>query len=480
MTSEPKTPAPAGHAAAAPAGPPRKRRRLVGVLLHVVVPLGVVAGGVLLAMHLITTAPEAKRQRPTPRALLVDVEAVSFSRHQAVVPAMGTVCPSRSVDLHPRVSGEIVQVSAEFLPGGRFRAGDPILQIDRQDYALAVERSGLDLKQSQLAIEQSDLAIEQRRSTIARTEGERQLEQGQQAVAQREYELLGETVSEDEKELVLRQPQLRTVEAAEQGAKAALAEAEVAKKTAQVAVDQARNDLRQAQLDLERTAIRAPFNALVTSRGVNLGATVSTTTALATLVGTDAYWVEVAVPVDQLKWVRIPRAATEQGSAVRVYDEAAWGADRFRTGHVCRLMGDLEEQGRMARLLVSVEDPLALAEANRDQPALLLGSYVRVEIEGTDIESAATVNRSLVRDGRNIWVMGRDGRLEIRPVTIAFRGRDHVLVTGGIQAGDRLVTTDLSAPVAGMPLRLRTDEPPAPESAASNPAPAPAAEGTLR
>lgn len=480
MTSEPKTPASAGHAAATPAGPPRTRRRLVSVLLHVVVPLGVVAGGALLAMHLIATAPEAKRQRPTPRARLVDVEAVSFSRHRAVVPAMGTVCPSRSVDLHPRVSGEIVQVSDEFLPGGRFRAGEPILQIDRQDYALAVERSGLDLKQSQLALEQSDLAIEQRRSAVARTEGERQLEQGQQAVARHEYELLGETVSEDEKELVLRQPQLRTVEAAEQAAKAALAEAEVAKKTAQVAVDQARNDLRQAELDLERTAIRAPFNALVTSRDVDLGATVSTTTALATLVGTDVYWVEVAVPVDQLKWVRLPRSATEQGSAVRVYAEAAWGTDRFRAGHVCRLTGDLEQQGRMARLLVSVEDPLALAEANRDQPALLLGSYVRVEIEGTEIESAAAVNRSLVHDGLNIWVMGRDDRLEIRPVTIAFRGRDHVLVTGGIQAGDRLVTTDLSAPVAGMPLRLRADEASPAGGAGPDQPRGPAAEGTPR
>lgn len=120
----------------------------------------------------------------------------------------------------------------------------------------------------------------------------------------------------------------------------------------------------------------------------------------------------------------------------------------------------------MARLLVTVEDPLALTEADRGQPALLIGSYVRVEIEGAGLESAVAVKRGLLRDGDNAWVMSRDDRLEIRPLTVAFRSRDHVLATAGLQPGDRLVTTDLPAPVEGMPLRLRDDAPAAPDAAA--------------
>ena len=475
MTPKPQGASADANEVATHAAPRRRGRRVVGVILQVLLALAVLAGGALLATHLIATGPEAAQRPPARRARLVEVEEVAFSRHRPVVHAMGTVCPARSVDLHPRVGGEIVEVSAEFLPGGRFRAGEILLQVDREDYTLAVEQANLAVEQSELAAEQAELAIEQRKSAVARAEGDLKLELGQQDIARREYELLGENVSKAEEELVLREPQFRTAQAAEQAAKAAFKDAEVASKAAQAATREARSALRQATLDLQRTTIRAPFNAVVRSRDVNLGATVSTATPLATLVGTDEYWIDVAVPVDQLKWIRIPQTTADQGALVRVYSEAAWGPDRFRTGRVCRLTSDLEEQGRMARLLVCVADPLALAEANRGQPPLLIGSYVRVEIEGTELESAAAVSRSLLRDGNRVWVMNRDDRLEIRPATIAFRAPDYVLVTEGIEADDRLVTTDLAAPVEGMPLRVRTDEAPATAPAdASTPHAAPA------
>jgi hypothetical protein len=56
--------------------------------------------------------------------------------------------------------------------------------------------------------------------------------------------------------------------------------------------------------------------------------------------------------------------------------------------------------------------------------------------------------------------MNGDGRLEIRPVEILFRGKDEVLVKNGISEGERLVVSDLPAPVEGMQLRLQ--ENPAP------------------
>jgi len=468
---------PSADAATRTGLPPRRRGRvLIGIVLHVVLPLAVLGVGALLTAFLITTGPEAAQKQPDRRATLVDVEVVAFGRHGAIVRAMGTVVPARVIDLHPRVSGEITDVGAEFLPGGRFGAGETMIQIDREDYELAVERNILALDQSELAVQRCDLAIEQKQSDVARTEGELKLELGQQAVAKREYELLGETVSEDDKELVLRQPQLRTVRAEEQAAKAALKDAEVAKRSAQTAIREAQNAFKQARLDLQRTAIRAPFNAVVRSRDVNLGATVTPSTRLATLVGTDAYWVEVSVPVDQLKWIAIPQSTAEKGAAVRVQDEAAWGAGVFRTGRVCRLTSDLEERGRMARLLVSIDDPLALEADNRGKPTVLIGSYVRVEIEGTELESAAPISRRLLRDGHNVWIMNADNRLEIRPVTVAFRSRDRVLVTEGVRPGERLVTTDLPAPVEGMPLRTRADGPSPPAAAGEDEQQRPAGE----
>ncbi len=78
----------------------------------------------------------------------------------------------------------------------------------------------------------------------------------------------------------------------------------------------------------------------------------------------------------------------------------------------------------MARLLVQVDDPLCLRSANKGQPRMLIGSYVRVEIEGQAVASAATIEREFIRDGNSVWVMTPEGNLEIDPTWngFGFRG----------------------------------------------------------
>jgi multidrug efflux pump subunit AcrA (membrane-fusion protein) len=88
---------------------------------------------------------------------------------------------------------------------------------------------------------------------------------------------------------------------------------------------------------------------------------------------------------------------------------------------------------------------------------LLLGSYVRVEIVGASVPQAALVERDLIRDGNHVWIMDAQSTLDIRPVEIAFRGQESVVVTDGIREGELLVTSNLPSPVQGMSLRTRDD-----------------------
>lgn len=378
----------------------------------VLLSIGIVAAAVAIAVWMMKTGPEAKPQPTEPFATLVEVTKADVTSHKTVIEAMGTVSPAREVDLKPQVSGELIEISDNFLPGGLFRSKETLLKIDPADYELIVKQLAGDL---------------------ARAESELAVERGNQSIAQNEYELLGEDVSDDDLALVLREPQLKAVEAAVQTSRAKLA---------------------KAKLDLARTTLKAPFNAVIKSRMVNMGAHVNENTTLATLVGTDEYWIEALVPTHQLKWIQIPRTDSEKGSLVRVYDEASWGKGPFRTGHVIRLAADLEEQGRMARLLVSVPDPMAMEPENADQPRLLIGSYVRIEIQGIELKSVTPVDRHLVRNGDYVWIMDTDNTLDIRLVEIVFRTRDQVMVSKGIRTGERLVVTRLAAPVQGLPLRI--------------------------
>lgn len=397
-------------------GKPHRRRAIIVGVLKVALPVIILATGGGLALGLMETGPKAVRKPPVRAAKLVEVAPVAFTRTAVTIDAMGTVQPDRQVALKPQVSGDVTWLSAEFVPGGVLEAGEQLLKLNPRDYQLVVRQHEADL---------------------AKAESSLKIEQGQQSIAKREYELLGRTVKPEDRGLVLRQPQLTTADAAVQAAKASL---------------------DQAKLDLERTTVRVPFNAVIQSRDVNLGAQATTSTTLATLVGTDSYLIQAAVPVDQLKWLKIPRRSGEAGSPVRVYNDAAWGANVYRIGHVIRLASALESEGRMAQLLIAVDDPLALKDANASKPVLLIGTYVRVAIEGITVGPVAEVDRKLLHDGDVVWVMTPDARLDIRTVTPLFKGHVTVLLDKGLREGEQIITSALAAPVPGMALRTGDTE----------------------
>lgn len=395
---------------------PRRGRsllvRFVGGTLKLVVAAVIIVAAIGAYRYQIKTSPRAGRKKPPRQARLVQVVSPEKSDFVTQVRAFGPAVPAQEVTLQPQVMGQIVELSPDVVPGCIVKAGQKLIAIDRRDY---------------------EIVVDQRESDVARATRDLKVEQGNQAVARQEYELLGEVIVEEDRELVLRVPQLESAQAAKESAEAAL---------------------RKAQLDLSRCDIAAPFNAIVQERRVDLGATVSLNSPLVTLVGTDQAWVELKVRVDELQWLFIPRAHDEPASTVRIYYKLAWGQDAFRTGRVLRVYGDLEAGGQLAQLLVEVDDPFCLKPANRDKPQLLMGSMVSAVIEGRPLESVYAIDRTHLRDNNTIWVLNDRGELEIRKVDVVFRQPQRVYVRDGLAESDRLVATDIAAPVAGMPLRV--------------------------
>ncbi len=400
-----------------PTGRGQILRAILDICIRYVLPVVALAVGILITLHLLKTGPQA---RPTPAVssgVLVETTTLSYDSHPTVIQAMGVVTASRTTELKPQVSGQIISMSDNLIPGGRFAEGDPLLQLDPSDYRLA---------------------LEQQENEVVKAQNDLDLEQGNQLVVKREYDLLNEQVSEEEKLLMLRQPQLSSL---------------------QTELSIARAKKKQAELNLARTAASAPYNGIVQNLNVNVGTWVSSSSALATLVGSDSYWVEVSVPEAQLQWVNVPAGPDEQGSRVRIFNSSAWGENTYREGYLIRLLPGLETQGRMARLLVEVDDPLSLKSTNAGKPRLMIDSFVSVEIEGKAIAQAVELPREYLRNGGQIWVLDETGKLAIRDVSIGFKNRDTVLVTDGIVGGEKVVTSDISTPVEGLVLRSKGGDP---------------------
>lgn len=417
------------------------RTNVARTIVRAVLALGVLAAGVggFNALRAMKKAPPQKVR--TEQGILVETVAVATTREQVRVDATGTVVPARSVALSAEVGGRVTWMTPDLIPGGRIPAGKPILQIDARDYRLAVE---------------------QQYAAVDRARTELELERGRRKIAEREWELLGRGPAGGEgsgsggdgNNLALREPQLRTAE---------------------TAVKAAESGLERARLAVGRTRLTLPFNALVQFRNVDVGQLVTPGSPLATLVGTDEFWVQVLVPVDRLRWIHVPglRGATT-GSAVRIRQRTL-GAPIERTGRVVRLMGDLDPAGRMARVLVAIDDPLGLGltttpspDARTDQLPLLVGAYVDVEIDGDDLADVIAVPRDAVRGGDTVYVFV-DGQLVIRPIDVIWRRRDAMLVGGGLRPGERVIVSPISGAVAGM--KLRAEAPPTQAARPLTPAP---------
>ncbi len=378
--------------------------------LKVLLPLLVLGIGIVLASFVYKTGPKTGKKHPVTFVPLVTAQGIHASSEHVILRAMGTVIPARKMELRARVSGEIVSIRSEFIEGGIFKKGDEILKIDPEDYKLAVA---------------------QKQSQVVNAAYELKLEKGRQDVAKREWQLLNkETQAKPlDIELALRKPHLEK-------AKADLSAAEAG--------------LGQAKLNLERTTVRAPFNAIVITKDVEQGSQISSRDKLAELAGTDAYRVQASIPVDRLGWITVPRKPGDAASTVRI----RYGEGIERTGSVIKLLGNLEEYGRMARILVIVKDPLNLETPEAKKSPLLLGEYVKLEIKGLRLENVFSIPRSALRDNGKVWIVDNDSKLIIRKVDILWRDMRTVFLQDGIKGGERLIFSDLAAPVNGMPVRV--------------------------
>ena len=440
-------------------------------VLRLLVPLTILAAAVIGGRALLATRSDPDRAvERTPQAAAVETVTVDVAPREARVVAYGTVQPAREITLRPEVGGRILELHPDLIAGGRLAAGETVLRIDPREY---------------------EYRVTEQQAALVRAEFDLQVEQGRGTVARREWELLEDSV-----------------ERTELGARLARREPHLEEKLA--AVEAARSRLDQARLDLERTELLVPFNALVLEESVETGQLVNAQTPVATLVGTDVFHVRVSVPLDRLGLVSLPGPGGEGGSPVLVFhDDGAADAEPL-PGRIVRLLGDVDPAGRMARVLVAVADPLGLAgapgargtpgdssgaapspeagteaDAGRrgDRSPLLVGEFVRVEILGPEQDGLAVIPRRALREGGRVWIMDAADRLEIRPVTVAWGTDAELVVSAGLRQGDRVVTTPLAAPVPGMPLvdladgTADRDVVDADEDAAAGPAAADAAPG---
>jgi len=386
-------------------------------LLHLVLAVVTLAAGVFVAYRLIISRKPPQRAEQEFVAPLVEVRQLHAQDVEMVVSGYGTVSPKVQVEIVPQVSGKVAWIHPQFKVGGFIRGDQQILKIDPRDY---------------------ELAVQQARAAVAEAQVRLDTEKAEAVVSREEWERIHPD-SQPVSSLVFREPQIRQAQARLESSKAGLASAE---------------------LNLERTQLSIPVDALIISERVDLGQYVMTGQSVGAAYGTQAVEIEVPLEDGELAWFEVPdnRALSDgngvpaKGAAATVRADFA-GAKRTWRGHVVRTTGQVDRTSRLISIVVEVPEPFGASDS---EPPLLPGMFVEVLIRGKVLRQAIAVPSDAIRSANEVWVV-EDGQLHVQALDIVRTDRDVAYTVSGLDDGAMIVVSALDVVTEGMKVRTQTE-----------------------
>ena len=222
---------------------------------QIIIPIAILVAGIaaMAVFSSMKKPPEEKEE--VDNTPIVAIESITVAPMTLEVSSYGIVLPKYETQLIAQVNGEIVELSDTFVRGGFVSEDQLLARIDPSDYHAALIDAQANMASARAALE-------------------KELAQGK--VAEREWKLITDT---SPTELSLRKPQL-------------------AQELARVKAAQA--SVLRAERNLERTEIRAPYDAMIDSRDIGLGSFVGVGTKLGHVFGTATAEVRLPVADNQL------------------------------------------------------------------------------------------------------------------------------------------------------------------------------------
>jgi multidrug efflux pump subunit AcrA (membrane-fusion protein) len=110
---------------------------------------------------------------------------------------------------------------------------------------------------------------------------------------------------------------------------------------------------------------------------------------------------------------------------------------------------------RVIPVVVEVDSPF---DSEKHSHPLPLGLFVTATLPGQAIKSAVRLPNSVLHTNDSVFVLSGNA-LRRKPVNVVHRGGDSVVINGGLEPGDEVVSTRLELMFDGMKVERIKAEP---------------------
>ena len=127
---------------------------------RIVVPIGILAGCIAVAVYLIRSPTQMGEVAPELIPIAVRVAEVQLESVQLTVESQGKVQPAQIASLSAPVAGPIAWISPALEAGGYVEEGQTLLRLDTSDYETARDRSRAGMQQALAESRHADNELE--------------------------------------------------------------------------------------------------------------------------------------------------------------------------------------------------------------------------------------------------------------------------------------------------------------------------------
>ena len=334
----------------------------------------------------------------------VEVEILTPTNHQILISSTGTTQPITQTALTSEVGGEIIYRSKKFSEGSSVIEGEILAKIDDTDLQLQYNNALLQLRTAEV------------QSQVQKAEAE---------VAEEAWKKIGEGTAKD---LTLKKPQLKQVEAALNVAKA---------------------QVESAKKKLDKTDITAPYTGRIQSVSIDLGSTILPGQPVGVIY--TANQIEISLPVkdSDLAFLDIPmdgRKLSDNEKSLVTISAPYKGKIQQWEGNIERVDGVIDPVTRMIKIIASFKNEFL----EENQTTLPIGLFVEAEINGKFLENVFIVPNVSLTTNNEVLIVDRNNQIEMRKIVVLKKLKDSVIIKDGLSIGERIIVSKLNIVTAGM------------------------------
>ena len=398
-------------------------------------PIIIVALTVIVIALLMATTPEAPTQASTEKSWQVSAVSVERVNASPEVELYARTESPHEAKLSTTIASDVTALHA--LPGQSIRKGDVIIELDDTDAQLVLMQVEADLTELYAAIESEHIRYESDQRALQSEQ--RMMKIAEDALARQNKLQASNLVAKersDNAESALAQSELM-IAAREQSIK----DHPFRLKKLKAGLKRAKARLQSAQRDLDKTQIKAPFDAHITAVLASPGDRVQSGQILVELFDHQRVELRVQIPNNLVSDV-------ESALANKYEVTARSNNSKFKVARLS-LASSQQHGGRDAWLL-----PI---EENQTLP---LNKSLRVILELPEKDNLIALPISSIYGTDRVFRIN-DERLEslvVHPIGYQYKSgtQDKVLVSSDdIQVGDQIITTQLPKAINGLKVMVQ-------------------------